>query len=337
MINELEIGDNIKVFSCDVCGKVLSSRYTAIGHLEIHTEVKPFACDVCNKSFRRKQHLIRHKAMHTGDKPFSCFICARKLSSKDALRQHELQHIDEKKKKSVKNFSCEMCKKRFHTKQGLLRHMKRYSCVPCNKIFNCKDSFQMHSIKHTRRKQYSCNVCCKKFPSISDFNDHIISHSKSKSFTRCEICNKQISLKYQLLEPKLDHIQNTFNNDEVIFAYSNEYLDHIKIHETSKESIGEADKIKLSRSQPDDNTVIRNDLDELDFSFHTNDSPCEKETSTSNYSAETFGVNHEIKQVDPNKNKEKYSRGIFVKNKGTGIYSFFVRLKFYSLNIYNTK
>ena len=332
------------MFSCDVCGKVLSSKYTATVHLEIHTEVKPFACDVCNKSFRRKQHLIRHKAIHTGDKPFSCFICNRKLSSKDGLRQHELQHIDEKKKKSVKNgkkfsqsshlnqhellhtgtksFSCEMCKKGFITKQGLLGHMKNYSCVPCNKIFYCKDSFQMHSIKHTRRKRYSCKVCCTKFPSISDFNDHIISHSKS--IYRCEICNKQISFKYQLLEPKFDHIRNTFNNGEVLFAYSNEYLDHIKIHETRTENIEESDKIESSRSRPDDNTVIKNDLDELEFFFHTNDRLCEKEPSTSNYSAETVGVNLETKQVDPNnKNKENYSRGIIVKNKGTGMYSFF--------------
>merc|ERR1719318_1100786 len=49
-----------KDFSCDVCGKTLSSNYTLKNHYLLHTRETPNKCELCGQSFVRKNQLTKH-------------------------------------------------------------------------------------------------------------------------------------------------------------------------------------------------------------------------------------------------------------------------------------
>lgn len=56
-------------YSCNICIKTFTSRYSLTRHLRIHVDggVK-YECSTCGKSFNDKSNLIQHERIHTGEK-----------------------------------------------------------------------------------------------------------------------------------------------------------------------------------------------------------------------------------------------------------------------------
>ncbi len=50
-----------KMFSCDICGKKMSSKYHFERHLTTHFDIRQIECDICHKMFKTKNCLRQHK------------------------------------------------------------------------------------------------------------------------------------------------------------------------------------------------------------------------------------------------------------------------------------
>uniref|UniRef100_A0A8C6LNU2 C2H2-type domain-containing protein n=1 Tax=Nothobranchius furzeri TaxID=105023 RepID=A0A8C6LNU2_NOTFU len=86
----------LKLFSCDDCGKRFGTKSNLNSHMNVHTGQKRFACELCGQRFSHKTSLNRHLRVHTGQKPFACGHCGQRFSRKTTLNTHRRVHTGQK-------------------------------------------------------------------------------------------------------------------------------------------------------------------------------------------------------------------------------------------------
>jgi len=86
-----------KFYSCNYCGKLLTSKTKLVSHVKvIHEGVKDFKCKFCDKTFGSKSNLEVHEgAVHTGKLPYQCYFCNKSFSRKNLLNDHQETHTKE--------------------------------------------------------------------------------------------------------------------------------------------------------------------------------------------------------------------------------------------------
>ena len=141
-----ETGD----YSCQVCGKVLSSLHNLYRHLEtVHSVKGHVLCHICGKVFKRRDHLATHLKVC---KLINCRECKE-------------MHPESKMKK----FKCQSCLKSFCKKENQKTHRK--TCDPkssdtlycfCGKVFPDEITLKMHKDRHHRETK-KCSICQKLF------------------------------------------------------------------------------------------------------------------------------------------------------------------------------
>lgn len=169
-----------------------TSTSTETSILETSTEAdvkRPYKCDKCNKSFAREKAYINH--INNVNNHFTCDRCDQHFSSQRALEGHKrycgnnaanevksrvtFKNDDkssdfdpatfEKRYKHV----CEVCSKRFSTKQKLFRHVwihrkKLHICEICSESFEDQKLLDAHrKEKHPSGGPYDCGECGKNF------------------------------------------------------------------------------------------------------------------------------------------------------------------------------
>lgn len=122
-------------FTCNICGKNLSTKNSLASHYRLHTGEKPFMCAQCGKSFAKKFNLDIHYNIHTGVKPYTCTLCPKSFADPSAFRRHEWIHT----RKSLQS-TC-------NTKY-------KFSCNTCGKCFLSKPSLAAHSQLHIVEKRH---------------------------------------------------------------------------------------------------------------------------------------------------------------------------------------
>ena len=116
-------------YDCRYCGKLFKIHSQLKRHVRIHSYAKPYSCRHCSGCFtwhhQLKTHLLKS---HNEGTWFTCDICQKKFSSKQHYKVHVQRH------EAVKPYVCSECPKRFYTAAELRQHhpvhseYKQFSC-----------------------------------------------------------------------------------------------------------------------------------------------------------------------------------------------------------------
>ena len=139
--------------------------------IDIGHEVKLFCCDLCGKSFGKEKTLFVHRSTHTDEKGFECCDCGTKFSVSSNLRRHKKEAVFSDG--SPKN-CCSLCEQVFCTGKLLSSHIismhKKFTCPVCDQSFTKKHNLERHVFN---RKAVTCLKCDKVFCNQKSYDEHI--------------------------------------------------------------------------------------------------------------------------------------------------------------------
>ncbi|CAK1555666.1 unnamed protein product [Leptosia nina] len=221
------VRNNPSKYICHVCSVTYDNAKSLCAHMKAHKEkqdptlkivTSKFECEVCNTKFRTSKSLKLHKRMHDPIKPrpiqppvdtseknptkdkFLCGVC-KKLIPLDYLKIHQKSH------QNADDFTCDLCNKKFPTKEYMEMHMKvhnmykavpgkqesgslPYKCVYCSREFARPHEKVKHERIHTGEKPHSCEICGKSFRVAYCLTLHMRTHTGARPY-ECPHCPKK--------------------------------------------------------------------------------------------------------------------------------------------------
>lgn len=144
---------HVKLFVCNVCGKVSKSRSLHRVHNETHAK-KKYLCNLCGKEFSQSAGLCIHvRNAHSENKSFPCRFCGKVFSRSVSRYTHEYAH------KNPEALTCHICKHTFTQRSALNTHnksrhpelfknqVKQYVCAECGKAYPVKQYLLNHMVR----------------------------------------------------------------------------------------------------------------------------------------------------------------------------------------------
>ncbi len=110
--------EKLEVFECNVCDKVLYSRYDLMKHSDIHTNPDDYTCKKCGKIFSNVQVLKRHVKYIHEESGVTCHICGNRFASPNTLSAH-VRMVHDKHR----HIKCNYCDHRVSYKRDWEKHM----------------------------------------------------------------------------------------------------------------------------------------------------------------------------------------------------------------------
>ncbi|XP_055749458.1 zinc finger protein 892-like [Salvelinus fontinalis] len=175
--------NNIKMYTCEVCGKIETKKGTMTSHMIKHTGLL-FSCDICGEKFKCRDFLTRHKrSNHYTGIIYSCSVCGKTFRQATSRDTHERGHTG-------KNYWCSDCGETFKERQDRDTHDcivykgdRPFSCSECNEDFQRQYHLKQHQLeKHplmvdqTVHYKLRCSVCGKVFTHIKWLIRHERTH-----------------------------------------------------------------------------------------------------------------------------------------------------------------
>ncbi|XP_019550996.2 zinc finger protein 564 [Aedes albopictus] len=138
------------------------------------------ACEFENCTFTTTSVQSWHYHLATHTRKFQCEICARRFPTKQTLVKHvETAHEG---KKAAKTIPCTYCDKKFSNNQKLRYHLdmhennRRHKCSYCEKAFVQVANMKAHERIHTGEKPFPCRACPAAFITSSGRRKHERTH-----------------------------------------------------------------------------------------------------------------------------------------------------------------
>lgn len=113
-------------FECKLCKETFESKYKKSKHWsQVHQNgiVRARTCHLCNSEFELFVDFKIHIDSHVGS--FICSICGYYFPDESSLFVHHESH--RKIEMSLRNYECDVCSHRLTTKHQLLIHMRKHS------------------------------------------------------------------------------------------------------------------------------------------------------------------------------------------------------------------
>lgn len=78
-----------KKFTCSICSKGFSAKFSLKRHMFTHSHVKPFRCPNCDCAYSDKSNLIKHqRKSHSDVRLYTCPLCQVVFSNNSSLLRH---------------------------------------------------------------------------------------------------------------------------------------------------------------------------------------------------------------------------------------------------------
>ena len=220
-------------YCCHMCSKNFSTRYGLDQHEKSHS--KDHQCNVCRRPFPTKSRLTKHMQIHIANRPYKCHKCDQGFSARHTLIEHLQLHEEEED-----YHSCAICKKLFHQKSSLDKHMRthqeisgdnviKHVCV-CSKEFQSRRDWDQH-LKTGDCTRHECTLCSKSFSCESELKQHMAIHIGNRSY-KCHRCNKAFMRKAHLQSHMFVHnaVQHSCTICKKTFKQKFRLLIHMKTH-----------------------------------------------------------------------------------------------------------
>lgn len=256
---------NVRVYQCNICGKVLKSADSFKGHHLVHLPKEQkncFLCSVCGKGYPTACKLKYHMRFHTGETPYQCDKCPKAFRNQQNFKLHARVHV------VGKPFKCDKCTAGFKHHRDLYKHKKdrhegewKYKCIACPSIFPSETEVDMHYNTHTNEEQSKHRFSVAKFTRVSDFqcfkcekyflNSGTLSNHKTmhkrrkiphgprtwkrteKSDFMCDICGVYLAQKMSLVIHLRTHMEKKPFSCELCgkgFITKQFLEDHVRVH-----------------------------------------------------------------------------------------------------------
>ncbi|XP_011875342.1 PREDICTED: zinc finger protein 135-like isoform X2 [Vollenhovia emeryi] len=190
-----KIRDVYRLFECDSCKKVFTTKSVLERHIFTHTQERQYDCKVCDKRFKQAGHVKSHMLVHTGERPFECPVCSKRFSLSSSLKKHMYVHNGDKP------YQCDVCGARFLEKRNLNGHLlthtneRPFQCKICGKRYTLADTLRRHvSAAHEIGRSYQCEICAKMFKQLAHLSVHKKVHNDERPF-QCHLCEKNFKHK----------------------------------------------------------------------------------------------------------------------------------------------